>query len=181
MYRVLPCMIRCDFRLLRGSVNPGGALGGGGFLLPKVGGRQKSASKPPWTRTPVHTLPTHATAAVPCRSFVTFEQLPLVEFELEPGVGDEEAARVLGEDSGIEAARWVGGKQSLPSHVCAQHQHRGRASQHVCTQHRHKTDPGLPLCSHMPPSITVCLTHVTCDMCPFSHPTTGRGVGCLVG
>ncbi|MEW5316653.1 MAG: hypothetical protein WDW38_008010 [Sanguina aurantia] len=39
------------------------------------------------------------------RSFVTFEQLPLVEFELEPGVGDEEAVRVLGEDSGIEAAR----------------------------------------------------------------------------
>ncbi|KAG2430302.1 hypothetical protein HYH02_013779 [Chlamydomonas schloesseri] len=39
------------------------------------------------------------------RSFVTFEHLPVVEFELEPGVDDEEAARLLGEDAGLEAAR----------------------------------------------------------------------------
>lgn len=39
------------------------------------------------------------------RSFVTFEHLPVVEFELEPGVDDEEAGRLLGEDAGMEAAR----------------------------------------------------------------------------
>ncbi|KXZ55139.1 hypothetical protein GPECTOR_3g29 [Gonium pectorale] len=39
------------------------------------------------------------------RSFVTFEHLPVVEFELEAGLEDEEAGRLLGEDAGLEAAR----------------------------------------------------------------------------
>jgi intraflagellar transport protein 122 len=34
------------------------------------------------------------------RSFVTFEHLPLVEFELEQDIGDEEASRIVGEASG---------------------------------------------------------------------------------
>lgn len=33
------------------------------------------------------------------RSFVTFEHLPLVEFELDPSLSDEDASRLLGEDS----------------------------------------------------------------------------------
>mmetsp|Transcript_18911 Transcript_18911/g.49275 ORF Transcript_18911/g.49275 Transcript_18911/m.49275 type:complete len:1222 (+) Transcript_18911:159-3824(+) len=34
------------------------------------------------------------------RSFVTFEHLPLVEFELDAGISDEEAKQLLGEDAG---------------------------------------------------------------------------------
>ncbi len=40
------------------------------------------------------------------RSFVTFEHLPLVEFELDRDISDEEAKRLLGEDAG--ASRRVG-------------------------------------------------------------------------
>ena len=43
------------------------------------------------------------------RSFTTFEQLPLVEFELDPSISDEEAQRILGEDSGLEPLRRSGG------------------------------------------------------------------------
>ncbi|KAF5843203.1 intraflagellar transport protein [Dunaliella salina] len=38
------------------------------------------------------------------RSFVTFEHLPLVEFELDAGISDEEAKQLLGEDAGMQAA-----------------------------------------------------------------------------
>lgn len=34
------------------------------------------------------------------RSFATFEHLPLIEFELEQGLGDEEAGRLIAEDPG---------------------------------------------------------------------------------
>mmetsp|Transcript_5353 Transcript_5353/g.11710 ORF Transcript_5353/g.11710 Transcript_5353/m.11710 type:complete len:1236 (+) Transcript_5353:188-3895(+) len=39
------------------------------------------------------------------RSFVTFEQLPLVEFELDNDITDDEAQRILGEDAGVVEAR----------------------------------------------------------------------------
>eukprot|EP00798_Chlamydomonas_sp_ICE-L_P028208 gene28208-31309_t len=39
------------------------------------------------------------------RSFVTFEHLPLVEFELSPDITDEDAERLLGEDAGIDSVR----------------------------------------------------------------------------
>ncbi len=50
------------------------------------------------------------------RSFVTFEALPLVEFELEAGISEQEAESLLGEDVGTAGsatlsstgnARWV--------------------------------------------------------------------------
>ena len=37
------------------------------------------------------------------RSFVTFEHLPLVEFELDVDISDEEAMKLLGEDAGVDA------------------------------------------------------------------------------
>lgn len=43
------------------------------------------------------------------RSFVTFEHLPLVEFELEPGISDEEAQRIMGEAVGSSLGLGGGG------------------------------------------------------------------------
>lgn len=43
------------------------------------------------------------------RSFVTFEHLPLVEFELEADMTDEQALRLLGEDAGVEKGPSKGG------------------------------------------------------------------------
>jgi len=39
------------------------------------------------------------------RSFVTFEHLPLVEFELDAGISDDEAVRLIGEDAGLGERR----------------------------------------------------------------------------
>jgi hypothetical protein len=44
------------------------------------------------------------------RSFITFEVLPLVEFELEPGISDAEAAALLGEDVLGSATAAAGGR-----------------------------------------------------------------------
>ncbi|GFH10765.1 WD_REPEATS_REGION domain-containing protein, partial [Haematococcus lacustris] len=39
------------------------------------------------------------------RSFVTFEHLPLVEFELDSSISDGEAAKLIGEDTGLADQR----------------------------------------------------------------------------
>ena len=48
------------------------------------------------------------------RSFVTFEHLPLVEFELNSDITDEEAAKLLGEDAGVDTRY---GKDLLDSSI----------------------------------------------------------------
>ena len=47
------------------------------------------------------------------RSFVTFEHLPLIEFELDDGISDQDATRLLGEDAGVSEIRNAG--KSNPS------------------------------------------------------------------
>lgn len=47
------------------------------------------------------------------RSFLTFEVLPLVEFQLEPGISDAEAAALLGEDVLATTAASAGGGRGV--------------------------------------------------------------------
>lgn len=47
------------------------------------------------------------------RSFITFEVLPLVEFELEPGISDAEAQALLGEDALATSAAGAGGGRGV--------------------------------------------------------------------
>ena len=70
--------------------------------------------RPPVWRLETHTLPPslppQGDYCINCgapfiRSFATFEHLPLVEFELNSDIPDDEAARLLGEDAGVDTQR----------------------------------------------------------------------------